>query len=118
MLVTANMPTDHYSTSTKRVDQSHSAPTVELYANLALHTFAATVAARRHIARGLVHTKGEIPRRTTAVAAMALVALVLSRRSTWILFPNPTPTKHHYRHLPKELKAEDLVHLQLSPKEV
>lgn len=77
MLVTANMPTDRFSTSTKRADQSHSAPTVELYASPALHTSVVTVVAKRHIIKELAHMKGEILMQTIAVAAMALVAHAL-----------------------------------------
>lgn len=74
MLVTANTPTDRCSTSTKRVDQSRNAAIVELFANRALLTFAAIVAAKRLIAREHVRLKEEILRQTTAVAAMVLDA--------------------------------------------
>jgi hypothetical protein len=62
VLVTANTPTDRCSTSTKRVDQSRNAAIVELFANRALLTFAAIVAAKRLIAREHVRLKEEILR--------------------------------------------------------
>jgi len=76
VLATASTPTDPYSTSTKRVVQSHNAHTVELFANHALLTSVVTAAAKRHIPRELVPTI-VILRQTTVVAATVLVAPVL-----------------------------------------
>jgi len=70
--------------------------------------FVATAAARRHTQRELALKKA-IHRQTTAVAATGAVAPVPSRKSTWILCQNPTPTK------PPPLQPQAMRNADLEP---
>jgi len=75
----ASIQTDHCSTSTKRVVQSLSVHTAELFGNLALRMSAVT-AVKRHIPKELAPTIQTL-RQIPVVAAMAPVVIVPSRRS-------------------------------------
>jgi hypothetical protein len=82
---TVSILIDRCSISTRRAVQFHNANIVELYANLVLHMFVATVVVRKCIPRE--HVQRSILR-TLAVAATALVAPARLKRSTWTLSPN------------------------------